>query len=354
MPANIVTSTVLDMALQGRVGTDFKFIKNNYQQGQLLRTDDNKVNIFYKVGVPQEFFENENSSVWIRYAHTDLNNIDTEGGINLNSYITTNSKGEVVTVAESLGLGLDESQYKENGNNVPAIIHYQNELLYDLQVDNELKASDLKKKLDVSIPAKKAEQIQTDKNANELGGPLKPGVTPQAAKDTMVNSLESKGEVFKKDKPTKGISVFDFDDTLAKTKEKVIVNMPDGEIKEISASEFAENANLLEAEGATFDFSNFDKVSKSTAQGPLADLARRRQDKFGSKDIFVLTARPQASAASIKQFLDSIGINIPIKNITGLEDGSPQAKVDWVLNKTAEGYNDFYFADDSLANVKRC
>ena len=352
MPANIVSSTVLDMALQGRVGSDFKFIKNNYQQGQLLKSDDDKVNIFYKVGVPQEFFENENSSVWIRYAHTDLNNIDTEGGINLNSYITTNNKGEVVTVAESLGLGLDETQYKDNGNDVPAIIHYQNELLYDLQVDNELKASDLKKKLDVSIPAKKAEQIQTDKNANELGGPLRPGVTPQAAKDTMVNSLQSKGEAFKKDKPTKGISVFDFDDTLAKTKEKVIVNMPDGEIKEISASEFAQTADQLTADGATFDFSNFDKVSKSTAQGPLADLARRRQDKFGSKDIFVLTARPQASAASIKQFLDSIGINIPMKNITGLEDGSPQAKVDWVLNKTAEGYNDFYFADDSLANVE--
>ena len=353
MPANIITSTILDMALQGRVGTDFKFIQNNYQQGQLLKSDDNKVNIFYKVGVPQEFFDNENATVWVRYAHTDLNNIDTEGGINLNNYLTTkNFNTNVVTVAESLGLGLDETQYKDNGNDVPAIIHYQNELLYDLQVDNELKASDLKKKLDASIPVKKAEQIQTDKNANELGGPLKPGVTPQAAKDTMVNSLQSKGEAFKKDKPTKGISVFDFDDTLAKTKEKVIVNMPDGEIKEISASEFAETADQLTADGATFDFSNFDKVSKSTAQGPLADLARRRQDKFGSKDIFVLTARPQASAASIKQFLDSIGINIPMKNITGLEDGSPQAKVDWVLNKTAEGYNDFYFADDSLANVE--
>ena len=354
MPANIVTSTILDMALQGRVETDFDFIKNNYQQGQLLKSDDDKVNIFYKIGVPQEFFDNENASVWIRYAHTDLNMIDTQGGINLNSYLTTKNFGtKVVTVAESLGLGLNKNQYQDkNGNDIPAVIHYQNELLYDLQVDDELKASNLKKKLNKAIPVKKAEQIQVDKNANELGGPLKPGVTPQAAKNTMLNSLESKGEVFKKDKPTKGISVFDFDDTLAKTKEKVIVNMPDGKIKEISASEFAETANLLEGEGATFDFSNFDKVSKSTAQGPLADLARRRQEKFGSKDIFVLTARPQASAASIKQFLDSIGINIPIENITGLEDGSPQAKVDWVLNKTAEGYNDFYFADDSLANVK--
>jgi hypothetical protein len=354
MPANIITSTLLDMALQGRVETDFKFIKNNYQQGQLLKTDDNKVNIFYKISVPQEFFDNENASAWIRYAHTDLNMLDTQGGINLNSYLTTKNFGtKVITVAESLGLGLNKNQYQDkNGNDIPAVIHYQNELLYDLQVDSKLKPSDLKKKLSIAIPVKKAEQIQVDKNANELGGPLKSGVTPQAAKNTMVNSLESKGEALKKDKPTKGISVFDFDDTLAKTKEKVVVNMPNGETREISASEFAKNANILESEGATFDFSNFDKVSKSTAQGPLADLAKRRQDKFGSKDIFVLTARPQASAASIKQFLDSIGINIPIENITGLEDGSSQAKVDWVLNKTAEGYNDFYFADDSLANVE--
>ena len=35
-----------------------------------------------------------------------------------------------------------------------------------------------------------------------------------------------------------------------------------------------------------------------------------------------------------------------------LQDGSPQAKANWVLQKTGEGYNDFYFADDSIPNVK--
>ena len=168
----------------------------------------------------------------------------------------------------------------------------------------------------------------------------------------MITSLESKGEAIKINKPKKGISVFDFDDTLAKTKEKVIVNMPDGSIDEISASEFARTAGDLQDQGAEFDFSNFENVSSGTQQGPLADLARKRQGKFGSGDIFVLTARPNSAGPAIKQFLESIGINIPLENITGLEDGSPQAKVDWVLNKTAEGYNDFYFADDSLANVK--
>jgi len=51
-------------------------------------------------------------------------------------------------------------------------------------------------------------------------------------------------------------------------------------------------------------------------------------------------------------FLDGIGLNLPIENITGLEDGSPQAKANWVVSKTAEGYNDFYFADDAIKNVK--
>ena len=45
------------------------------------------------------------------------------------------------------------------------------------------------------------------------------------------------------DTPKKGISVFDFDDTLARTKEKVIVNKLDGTSTEISAAQFAELAS---------------------------------------------------------------------------------------------------------------
>jgi len=150
----------------------------------------------------------------------------------------------------------------------------------------------------------------------------------------------------------RGISVFDFDDTLAKTKEKVIVNKDDGTVVEISAAKFAEQASELQEAGATFDFTNFENVGKGTQKGPLADLALRRQGKFGSKDIFVLTARPQIAATGIKTFLDGIGLNLPLSNITGLEDGSPQAKANWIVGKAAEGYNNFYFADDAIKNVK--
>ena len=153
------------------------------------------------------------------------------------------------------------------------------------------------------------------------------------------------------DAPRKGISVFDFDDTLAKTSSKILVTMPDGKTMKIDATRFAKDSADLEAAGAKFDFSEFNQVIDGK-KGPLADLALKRQDKFGSKDIFVLTARPQESAYAIHAFLKGIGLEIPIENITGLEDGRPQAKADWVISKAAEGYNDFYFADDAYKNVK--
>ena len=149
----------------------------------------------------------------------------------------------------------------------------------------------------------------------------------------------------------KGISVFDFDDTIAISNSKVGVTMPDGSTRRINATEFALESADLEAAGAVFDFSEFNKVIDGK-KGPLADLALRRQDKFTSKDIFILTARPQEAAPAIKRFLDSIGIKIPLKNIVGLEDGRPVAKARWILKKAAEGYNDFYFADDQIKNVK--
>tara|TARA_R110002020_G_scaffold134934_2_gene301311 strand:- start:13 stop:9384 length:9372 start_codon:yes stop_codon:yes gene_type:complete len=152
------------------------------------------------------------------------------------------------------------------------------------------------------------------------------------------------------DKPTKGISVFDFDDTLAFSDSKVIVTQ-NGKTFKITPAEFAESSSILESEGATFNFDEFNKVVKGR-KGPLADLALKRQEKFGSGDIFVLTARPQASAESIQRFLKGIGLDLPLSNITGLENGTPEAKALWVVDKAADGYNDFYFADDALPNVQ--
>ena len=149
----------------------------------------------------------------------------------------------------------------------------------------------------------------------------------------------------------RGITVLDFDDTLAFSESNVIVNMPDGTTKTITPAQFATDAAELERLGAKFDFSEFNDVKKGR-KGPMFDLALKRQQKFGNKDIYVLTARPQASARAIQKFAQKLGLYIPYKNITGLEDGRPEAKAKWIAGKVAEGYNNFYFADDAIKNVK--
>jgi len=119
----------------------------------------------------------------------------------------------------------------------------------------------------------------------------------------------------------------------------------------LQPGQFAEVGAQMQEEGATFDFNEFNKVIDGR-KGPLFEVAEKIQAARGTEDVFVLTARPQEAAGAIHEFLNSVGLKIPIKNITGLESSSPFAKSQWVVEKAAEGYNDFYFADDHLANVE--
>ena len=153
------------------------------------------------------------------------------------------------------------------------------------------------------------------------------------------------------DAPNKGISVWDFDDTLATTKSNVLYTMPDGTEGTLTAEQFAKQGEQLLEEGAEFDFSEFEKVTKG-AKGPMFEKAVTRNRKFGNDNVFILTARTQAAAEPIHQFLKAIGLDIPLKNIVGLGNSTPEAKARWVVGKAAEGYNDFYFADDAYKNVK--
>jgi len=151
--------------------------------------------------------------------------------------------------------------------------------------------------------------------------------------------------------PIKKIRVFDFDDTLARTNSKVLYEMPDGRTGTLTAEEFAKKGDEMLAEGAVWDFSEFNKVVDGK-KGPLFKIAQKIQEVRGTKDVFVLTARAQQASPAIKEFLDSIGLNIPLDNISGLGDSSPYAKSNWIVDKAAQGYNDFYFADDHTSNVK--
>ena len=133
---------------------------------------------------------------------------------------------------------------------------------------------------------------------------------------------------------------------------KKIDNFTKGYIKgRINAEQFAsEGAKLLE-QGAKYDFSEFNKVVEG-APGPLLGKAIERAKKFGNKDMYIVTARPAESAKPIHEFLKSQGLDIPIENITGLGNSTAEAKAIYMLKKFSEGYNDMYFVDDALQNVK--
>jgi len=151
--------------------------------------------------------------------------------------------------------------------------------------------------------------------------------------------------------PVKKIRVFDFDDTLATTESDVLYTAPDGTKGKLNAEEFAKDGSRLLEEGYVFDFSEFNKVTKGKP-GPLLDIAKKIQAARGTGDVFVLTARAPEAQIAIKEFLDSQGLNIPLENITGLGNSTGAAKANWIVNKAAEGYNDFYFADDATQNVQ--
>ena len=119
----------------------------------------------------------------------------------------------------------------------------------------------------------------------------------------------------------------------------------------LDADEFAAQGDDILERGGEFDFSEFNEVIDGTP-GPLLNKAKERAAKYGTKDIFVLTARPQASAKAIHKFLKDQGLDIPLKNITGLADSSATSKALWMVEKYAEGYNDLYFVDDAYQNVE--
>ncbi|MCP3696988.1 MAG: ATP-binding protein, partial [Aliivibrio sp.] len=122
-------------------------------------------------------------------------------------------------------------------------------------------------------------------------------------------------------------------------------------VGKVDATSFAENYDVLESQGAEFDFREFSKVIEGK-KGPLFSVAEKIAAARGTDDVFILTARPADAAGPIQEFMKANGIDIPLANITGLGDGTAEAKAGWIMGKAAEGYNDFYFADDAIKNVK--
>jgi len=315
MPASLVAKYLFNSAFAGTLDKDFSGIEKNYFQGALPYADDKKLKGTKPNGKPFNYTEMTpegwkiSDNIWARYFNVNVGL--TEGGIDPSNIVLSNGK----TVYETYSITSTGTK-----------------------VDAKAKFSRSK--------------------ANDLDGDLVPDsikYSKPVTTQTLINALAKTDKALelarKLDQPVRKIRVFDFDDTLARTKSNVLYTMPDGTTGKIDAATFAKEAGKMEAEGAKWDFSEFSKVMQGS-KGPLLDVAKIIADKRGTKDVFVLTARPADAAGPIKEFLASMGLDIPLANITGLGDGTPQAKAGWIMGKAAEGYNDFYFADDHTGNVK--
>ena len=341
MPQSNVAAFLLQSALDGNIEQDFGFIEDNYFQGALLLADDKKTrgkDYNYISNMGETFLESDNPSSWMRYNNESVN--ANQSGIDFNAYKLLNGQ----TIAESLDAGLPLKD-----RTLDALENQRNEILKQLK-DPSYKAKEAIEAFKELAPGK---VMASKRDSNLIPDAIKYDrpITVQTA----VNALEKTDIALSiariQDQPVLKIRVFDFDDTLARTKSNVLYTMPDGTTGKIDAATFAKEAGNMEAEGAKWDFSEFSKVMQGS-KGPLLDVAKIIADKRGTKDVFVLTARPANAAGPIKEFLASMGLDIPLANITGLGDGTPQAKAGWIMGKAAEGYNDFYFADDHTGNVK--
>ena len=313
-PQNQIGKALLAAANAGKVKDMWKAIGKSYMQLSLLKTDDIKINnAGYSRSMPDVYF----NEILPRLLDGSLKLPDglvsvirlTESNVDLNNYYLIDQKQ---TIAEFFGV---------EGMSV--------EMQKDL----------VKKQLTGQVDAM---------FSRETG---KIGLSVVTKQDKQLSKAILKARLGQYSQDPKGITVLDFDDTLATTESLVKFTTPDGKTGTLNAEQFASTYEDLQDQGYTFDFSDFNKVVKGKL-APLFNKALKLQKKFGPENMFVLTARPPAAQKPIFDFLKANGLNIPLKNITGLGNSTSEAKALWIADKVAEGYNDFYFADDALQNVQ--
>jgi hypothetical protein len=161
---------------------------------------------------------------------------------------------------------------------------------------------------------------------------------------------ESISKARRENAPVKKARLFDFDDTVAISNSLVFYTMPDGTKGELTAEEFANQGSDLVDKGAVMDFTDFNKV-RDGKKGPLFDLFKKVKEAEGDRKVYILTARAPEAEPAIRAWLESEGIDTSGLEIIGLGNSSPLAKANFIVDLAAEGFNDFYFADDVKDNV---
>lgn len=341
-PASVLGASLLWAIQETKVNDLFPYIEKNFYQTQLSKFDDSLLD-FAKLDsmLPEGITILDNPIIRLSSAKINLNDIlNVETG---------------KTIIEEFGLGVDSKFY-----NMPNVIAMQNSLVEQVvKYGVDVKAA--KKLLNqyVKTPLAEDQNAANNYNIQELIDSGVTSVTKESKKQTLdMDAVLSKASSIdaalrnanKLDAPVKKIRVFDFDDTLATSNNKVFA-IKGNETKVLNAEQFAKDGKRLVDEGYEMDFSDFDKVTEG-GKGPLFDIAQKIKEARGNEDLFVLTARGPNSQNAIYEFLKAEGLEFKRENIVGLGNSTGAAKANWIIDKAAEGFNDFYFADDAYQNFK--
>ena len=330
-PASVIGATLIYGIATNNMSSVMPDIKKNYYQTKLSKADDQKLDdAKLDATLPVGTTIADNPA--IRFI---------EAGIDLNSIVNYET-GQ--TMAEELGVALKSSDV-----NVDTVFE-QNKILKEV-LSGDITAKTGQDRLNEFAKLKSIPNAGVNNNNENSVIKFSKQVPNQEVLDNLGNADAAMANARNPEAPVKKIRVFDFDDTLARSNSQVLYELPDGTTGKLNAAQFAERFSELQEQGAEFDFLEFSKVIDGK-KGPVFKAIENIVKARGAEDVFILTARPADAAGPIKEFMDALGVNLPIKNIVGLGDGTAQAKARWMTSKAAEGYNDFFFVDDAYKNVK--
>jgi hypothetical protein len=141
------------------------------------------------------------------------------------------------------------------------------------------------------------------------------------------------------------INVFDFDDTLVKTKSRIYLTTKEGRLVALTPGEYA----VYEPQpGDVFDYSEFDELKNPA---PIAHMLLKLKyaiRNLGIDNVFILTAR--GVSGPISRFLEEFGVE-GIR-IVALGSSDPFMKADVIKDQIlTRGVKLVKFFDDSAKNV---
>ena len=146
---------------------------------------------------------------------------------------------------------------------------------------------------------------------------------------------------------SKKLRVFDFDDSLVRTKSFIhVTNTKSGKTHKLTPGQYAV---YNQKDGDEFGYSDFQTVKSPTEIRKITLVLRRILKSSRGNGVYILTAR--STYKPVVQYLKDIGIVTKIK-VIALASNDPKDKSDWIEKMIVKkGYNDVYFVDDSEKNI---